>query len=402
VVALGGLSAVPAHAANTAKPRVSPSFLGGSCVQTIERGTALRFDLGIPYEDDALSEDEPDDSRTFQFFALCRDPAPLEELPLWIDDDDVTRAQAVNMTVEDATPEQVMQTSPVWSGPGHDGADGSCVVAMTSEAERMSITCEATREGFTWDGGDAPAGSYVVYGYTYEPADNLWTARGGVVRVVEPGDPDAAGPAVAFSFPLSLVDVSFEGGVVVHGCVEGAEGTTLAIDWATAPMLDDIGDDAWQELPDVELDGGTFAVDFVPPIEAEHKAVFFRARAQDPQGRTFVGYTHDPVVVVRGCAEPSGGQYPSIDSCDVGVEGDWSTQAVNAVDCDGVGTGEVESSGGSEGTATDAGSSDAGTDTDAPTAAGQREGCGCRSAPNGGLLALLALGALRRRRRSRR
>src|SRR5688572_4785025 len=106
------------QAANTAKPRVRPSFLGVQCLQTIERGAALRFDLGIPYEDDALTPDEPTDSRTFQFFALCRDPGPLEDLPPWIDGDDVTRAQEVNAAIEDAGPEEVLLGSTAWDVPG--------------------------------------------------------------------------------------------------------------------------------------------------------------------------------------------------------------------------------------------------------------------------------------------
>jgi hypothetical protein len=397
---VGWLWGSGAQAANTAKPRVSPSFLGGSCVQTIERGSALHFDLGIPYEDAALTPDEPADSRTFQFFALCRDPGPLEELPLWIDGDDVVRAQEVNATIEDPAPNEVLQTAAAWDVPGHDGANGSCVVAMTGEAERMPITCAATTEGFDWDGAAAPVGSYVVYGYTFEPDQNLWTARGGVVRVVEPGAPEDAGPAVAFSFPLSDVDASFEGGVVVKGCIAAAEGTTLSVDWATAPTLDAEGDAAWQALPEPSVEAGVFEVAFVPEPQAEYKAVFFRARAEDPAGRVFVAYTHHPAIVVPGCAEPHGGHFPTIDSCGVGVPGDWSAPPTSAVDCEGTGDDTTADASATDG-ATTADSDDDGTAAvGTGESDGADEGCGCQSGavPRllGLLCVLLAVGSIRR------
>ncbi len=397
VGAASWLLAADVQAANTAKPRVRASFLGVQCVQTIERGAPLRFDVGIPYEDDALTPDEPADSRTFQFFALCRDPGPLEALPPWIDADDVMRAQAVNAAIEDAQPQEILGSSSAWNVPGHGGA-GSCVVPITSEDERMPITCDATREGFAWDGGDAPAGGYVVYGYTYEPAENVWSARGGVVRVVEPGDPDAAGPAVAFDSVLSQVDASLLGGMVVTGCVAGAEGTTVAVDWVTAPRLDDEGDSAWQALPEVEVDAGAFAAAFVPPPEAEFKAVFFRARAEDPQGRTFVAYTHHPVVVVPECAAATGGQYATIDSCGVGAPGDWSVPPVDAVDCEGGGTTSEASTSDGSTSSEDDGNSGTGEVTENDGA----EGCGCGVAGARGLPWMLVPWlALRRRRASR-
>ena len=386
IVAVAWLVATPAFAANTAKPRVSPSFLGGACLTTIEQGTAQRFEIGIPFEDADLTEDEPADSRTFQFFGLCRDPGPLEGLPMWIDQDDVMRAQAANELIEDPDPEDVLASATAWAIPGHEGGD--CVVAMTAAADRMPITCAATRDGFGWDGSNAPPGAYSVYGYTFEPDENIWTGRRGVVRVVPAGGD--AGPAVAFSFPLSGVEASLQGGVTVAGCYAGAEGTTVAVSWALAAPLDEMGDAAWQPVPEVVAEDGVFEAAFAPPPEAEYQAVFFRAVAEDGSGRSFASFTHDPVVIVPACEDASGGHFPSVDACDVGAPGDWSTPAANAVSCDG--SGESGESGGAEtGSTSGASSGGSGTgdgDTD-PPAAGGDDGCGCRGGAEPPGLALL-------------
>ena len=98
LVTLPGL----AHASNTAKPRVPPSFLGSTCVEVIDRAVdpVWRFDVGIPFEDTSLGADEPPDGRTFQFFALCRQPGPLELLPPWISAADAASASMFDPTIE--------------------------------------------------------------------------------------------------------------------------------------------------------------------------------------------------------------------------------------------------------------------------------------------------------------
>ena len=109
-MALGLGGAGTAAASNTGKPRVPPSFLGPGCIETIDRAVdpSWSFDQGIPFEDTALTEDEPPDGRTFQFFALCRQPGPLELLPPWVSADDAVAAAMLDPTIELPAPGELL------------------------------------------------------------------------------------------------------------------------------------------------------------------------------------------------------------------------------------------------------------------------------------------------------
>ena len=368
----------PARAANTSQPRVPPSFLGGSCLTTVDRAVdpVVHFEIGIPLEDTTLTEDEPDDSRTFQFFGLCRAPEPLEVLPSWIDDEDVARAKAKNSAIEPPDPQDVLATS--------DARAPGCVQTINDDAQRLQITCEGTRDGVDWDARGAPPGAYVVWGYTFEPDVNLWTPRPGVVRVID-GTDDSAGPAVAFSFPITKVDATLGKGLTVAGCGGGAEGTTVELAWAAAAQLAELGDAAWEPFADVPLTDETFAVSFYPPPSARYAALFFRARATDPQGRSFTAFTLEEVVVREGCEGPEGGEAVTLDVCGAGTPpadaGDRSAGA-----CEGGDPPDDEGDSSSGAPADETG--------DAPAQAGPGA-AGCRAAPRPGhpavLLLLLAL-----------
>jgi MYXO-CTERM domain-containing protein len=313
-------AAVTAWAGNGARPRVPPSFLDGECIATIDRsqGTPLSLAIGIPFEDVELTADEPPDGRTFQFFAMCREQAPLRSLPTWLDVDDIERARQFDPGIEPPSDDaEILALAPAWATPGHDGVSGSCVREITTKAERMPISCEATASGVDWDAAAAPAGTYVVWGYTFEPPQSLWTRRPGLVRVHD-GDPDALGPAVSLIYPSSDVDVTLEAGVRIEGCALGPEGTTVELAWATAPVLDAGTGDPWTPFADRDAGEGAFEVDFMPPDALLHQAVFFRAVARDPDGRTWTSYTDRPVVVLDGCDVPQGGRTPLVDACGVG------------------------------------------------------------------------------------
>ena len=73
-----------------------------------------------------------------------------------------------------------------------------------------------------------PAGAYAVWGYTYEPAQNLWTPRDGIVRVID-GDASSAGPAVSIAWPLTEVTA---------GLHEGIRVTNAYLHWVRTPMMD--------------------------------------------------------------------------------------------------------------------------------------------------------------------
>ncbi|MEM7157289.1 MAG: hypothetical protein AAF799_30870 [Myxococcota bacterium] len=299
----------PALAANTGRARVPPSFLGASCIETIDRSRdpEWSFDVGIPFESGAPGPDEPADSRTFQFFALCRSPGPLEELPSWVAAADVEAATEADPTLERPPSSEILEHSEAWAG---------CAHAITPVDARMPISCEATAAGEVWDTREVSAGSYVVWGHTYEPAENSWTSRDGVVRVID-GDDASAGPAVSISWPLTEVVAGLDEGITVSGCMAGMAGTAWSLSWVTAAELDARGDDAWEVFAE-GVDQSEFEVVFVPPSSLEYQAVFLRAEARDPQGRSFVAYSPEPVVFLAGCASPEGGHRVSSDLCGVG------------------------------------------------------------------------------------
>lgn len=304
-----------ATAGNAAEPRVPPSFLGGNCLEVIRPGDdPLWLPIGIPLEELDATADEPPGTRSFQFFAVCREPFPGEELPPWIDVADIDAAQLANPEILTPGEALVLSTS-TWAG---------CVRPLTSGQARMPITCEGTAAGLSIDADTLPAGNHVVYGYTYEPDKNVWTPRSGVVRVLDERGESALPPAVAFSFPVSDATASTGLGVTLTGCAAGLPGTTIALAWATASDLIAFGDDAWETfatvpLPDADdATGGAFSVPFEPPAGSEYSVVKFRALAVDPSGASWQAYTRQPLVLEPGCAEPSDGTELVADLCGVG------------------------------------------------------------------------------------
>lgn len=386
----------PAGASNTGKPRVPPSFLGPGCIETVDRSVdpSWVFDVGIPFEDTGLTEDEPPDGRTFQFFALCRQPGPLEALPRWVDADDATVAVEYDPTLELPGPGEALDESAAWAG---------CVQAITPAAERIPITCEATLGGGQWDTTGVPAGAYAIWGYTYEPAQNLWTPRDGVVRVVD-GDDASAGPAVSFSWPLTEVTAGLEAGVRVAGCAAGMPGTTVELSWASASALADQGDAAWASFATLVDPGDPFEATLVPPAEAEYEAVFFRAVATDPQGRSFTAHTRERVVFLAGCDEPVGGARSLPDACGVGSGPPAGPEGPRGGDgCDPGDSGDsgaLDDTGGAGTGTTGPGATETGPAADG--SGGEQGGCGCQGAPaRPSALVLLVLLGLAGDRRAR-
>jgi hypothetical protein len=387
-----------AHAGNAARPRVPPSFLGGQCLVDVDRSAdpVLSMPVGIPFEDIDLTEDEPVDSRTFQFFAMCRELPPLQELPVWIDAEDADRAIVADPSIAPPDPANVLASDPNWS---------ECAHPITAETDRIPISCEATADGAIWDTTDAAAGTYVVWGYTFEPPTNLWTPRPGIVRVHD-GDPDAVGPAVAFTYPTADVNVTLEGGIRLEGCAAGAEGTSIELAWATAKALDAEGDSAWHPFDDRPVDDGVLEIDFMPPDELLYQAVFFRAVATDPQGRSWTTYTSAPAVFLEGCKDPRGGRTPKVDDCGGGVEPEPDGR--NATSCDGTDPepeddGEPDD-GGSTGEPEPEATTGDGEDEDDPAAADDPAtggGCNLGPRPSRWSWACIPLLALLRRRNSR-
>jgi hypothetical protein len=326
-----------AWASNAAAPRVPPSFLGATCMEVVQRDRdpVLHFATGIPFQDTARTDDELPDSRTLQYFALCRGPAAMQGMPPWIDAADIARAAAIDPSVGSPGPSEVLETAAPFAGPGHDGIAGTCVIPIVPSDARIPITCAATEAGIEWDTTGVPAGAYEIWGYTFEPIASLWTPRPGVVRIVDDDDPASGGPAVAWSWPLTEVTAGFDAGVTLTGCAAGSPGTRVLIEWAEAAALDRDPERAFVPLLEIEIDGADeLSIPFRPPAELLYRATFLRATAIDPEGRMFVATTRAPIVWRPGCDPPEGGTVALADACDVPVESGGPPDPSDAGGCE--------------------------------------------------------------------
>lgn len=353
-------------------PRTPALFPPHECLTVVDRTVdpTLTFAVHIPFEDTALTEDELEDSRTFSFFGLCRDPGALEVMPNWIAQDDVDRALAAGIIEEGVG--GVLLDDPAWAT-GHDGAD-TCVQDITGT--RTPIACAAIEDGIAWDTTNARAGNYVIRGYTFAPASNLWTVRSGVVQVND----GAMLPVATLVSPMFDAQRAYiEDGYRVLGCMDGPVGTTVTLQWAST-FSDDLGDDAaWTTF--AELDAADQVIDlrFLMPAETESLGLILRAVARGPDGATWIGQTPGFITVYAGDGtsdDPEVSAPP--DHCMAGGD----------------------TSGGFGDGFSDGDSSSGDTSTSAANDEDGGGGCGCASS-RGSSWALLSIPALRRRRARR-
>lgn len=308
------LAPVAALGSNADKPVVPASFLASTCMVSVDREAAPehRFEIGIPFEDVGMTADEAPGSRRMQFFATCRDRLPHETMPTWITRADALAAAVVDPSVGSPPPDDVLEESPAWRGPGHGGNGTPCVIPINAASDRMPITCEATADGISWDTTGVPPGAYVIWGYTYEGARSVWRRRPGIVRVTSGS---SASPAVAFSSPAAEGQMSEGAGLMLQGCAAGGPDASLTLSWTTRAALAEDPDAAWIEIDRVAA--GDFEVPFVPPESARYEAIVFRAQVDDASGAVFVFHADRHVTALPGCEEPSGGIAAVADGCDV-------------------------------------------------------------------------------------
>jgi hypothetical protein len=274
----------PAAAINGARPRVPPSFYGQECITVIGPGSPLlEVGVTVPYEDIELTDDELPDSRTLGLYAFGRDLPPGQELPNWVLADDVARALEAGV-LEAPPPSDAVLPSSAWTD----------AVFGVVEA-RQPIACDSAGP-WPWDTREVPVGAYVLWGYTFEPPLNLWTPRPGVVRVV---DAEGEGPpAVALQFLDDRLEFGVEQGLRVTGCVSADPGTEVRLAWARAAEPD-----TWTVFDVLQPEDGTFDTVLFPPDDALYEALYVRAEATDPSGRTFTHHARGALVVLAECVE---------------------------------------------------------------------------------------------------
>ncbi|MGH1343767.1 MAG: MYXO-CTERM sorting domain-containing protein [Nannocystales bacterium] len=357
---------------NSQHPRTPVEWDDVTCMEFVDRSVEpnYTFVYGIPLEDTDLTPEEVENSRTHQFFALCRQSSPRESLPTWITTADVE--QALLAYEEFATPPDgdIFELATEWDG---------CWYRINADAERRPITDVAASQPVTWDTSAVPVGVYTLAGYTYEPVFNVWAPRvGGVVRVHDGGDPAANGPAAAITTNEQTPCVGDS--ILLEGCVDALPGTTMTASFA---VDSDTTEPTWVPFAqDVPIDGEAFSVNWVTPQETSGESVLLRVDFIDPNGASYTAYQYEPNIVLPA---ESAGCAPGPSGCEGGFVMDPA--------CETTGAGSTSDSG-----ETDRGIGTAGGAEDGPT----DEGCGCRSPEtlpgSGGVLGLLGLLALRRRR----
>ena len=285
-IALGITLLVPqvVWASNGAGIRTPPIFPQAACITDVDRSEdpVFHLDVGLAREDAIVTDDEPADSRRFQFFLICEDVhRDLLELPNWITvaeaEDALARGSIDAMPPDDDILER------------RDDLRG-CVHPMNDASQRMPITCEATQAGLDFDTRALPVGNYVVRGYTYEPPLNLWSVRRGVVRVYD--DLADAPPSAGLRTP-SLDGMQLRPGSPFP--IQGCAAATCDVELQYASLID-IGDaDAWVTFATVGA--GSFDVPFDPSEDLVGQPLLIRAVA-DPEGpRPWIDHAEGTVLV---------------------------------------------------------------------------------------------------------
>jgi hypothetical protein len=284
-----------AHAGNEAHPRTPVLWPESECGVVIDRDEQpiVHFDYEIPLEDTQLGPDELPDSRTHQFFALCRQRAASELLPNWISVDDVELATMAGLIEPGSVPSSdVLDTSAAWA---------DCFVRITADDDRRPITFAVAEQGFDWNLADAPLGVWQVAGYTFEPPLDLWRARPGFVKVVE--DPDDPAQDLPAAYIASAGTGYFWPDVTeVELCVDVLEPATAIFEWAPfAPEL------VWEEFDrtTIEQDGLLTIVPFGPTLEPPSPGAnvqvegLLRVRVIDALDREYVAHITHSIIFER-------------------------------------------------------------------------------------------------------
>lgn len=362
-VFLLALAPASAAAGNGSKLRTPVIWQPGACITIVDRAVdpVLHLEYTIGREDppdgQPLPAAEVDDSRTHQFFAFTADHADFFFLPNWITDADVAAAAAKYLVnPDDVDVEEVLETNPEWS---------ERFLRITADDDRRPITFETAALGVDWDTSAVPAGTYVVQGYTYEPAFNIYERRPGVVKLIDGGPPEDYAPAVAFESEELLI---YRNSVVMlRGCVDAMDGSVLTAEWS--PLQQEP-----QWLPfvaDLEVENGDLALEFVPPAELVGAQGLLRATVRDPMGREYTTHALQAIEVL---------DQDDPNACSTACGSDTS-----------------------DGTSSDGGTGPGDSSSGAPADQGGAGGCGCTHEPRGGwAMALLPLIlALSRRRAAR-
>ena len=307
------------------------------CFDVVDKAEDPVYEVhyNIPFEDTDVTEDEVENSRRHQFFGICRQFHSQIFLPNWITYTDVDAAVSKNLIDENAvTDEQVIETNAEWD---------NCWFRVNLDEDRRPITNEMASQPVPWDTTDVPVGVYVIWGYTYEPAFNVWTQRQGtVLKVIDGGTPEDIGPGAAIT---TREQTPYKGETIqLEGCVNTAAGSTMSGFYAsTAGASDPDWTPNWTPFIENEpVMGENFTIDFVAPEDVAGETIMMRLDVTDPMDRTYEAHMKENVIVLKGMngdCEETGGDFIGGAGCG-DSDGDSDTDDSNggtATDTDGDG-----------------------------------------------------------------
>jgi hypothetical protein len=312
VVTLGAL-ALPlcltprALALDTLRARVTVDWGDVPCLERVVRSEnpVFHFDWSIEEEVTMVPEDEPPQSRRFQFLAIDRQNAGTS--PDWITEADIAQVHAIDPSFGDPGPEEIWELSPNWPA-------GSWL-RVTPDAERIPITLETAAAGVDWDTSGIPSGAYQLLGYTWDPPINLTRARQGLVKVVDTTD-ELGKPALYIDPWGESAPTAPEGSeLLAQICVDAPSGSTLeAYIAAGNPNARSNEDFEWIAATLRGFEGQAEAMTEVAieipelGVGASFEAHRLRIDITDPEGASYTAIAPQFFNVAAGDGEPPPGE----------------------------------------------------------------------------------------------
>jgi hypothetical protein len=306
-IAVVGLLAVvllPLGAAAHPGPAEPPMFGSPECITVVDKQVMPR--LYVPYGL-AFDDVEPEvdkitlpDSKTHQFFAFRgsvivmlpeyefwpASPSEHSILPLWINHDDLQRADAANgptiapdFRAADIG-QDVLHVRPELAGQW---------LEVSATPARRPITVIQAMLGVYWDLTNVTAGVYQIVSYIFSPPYNAWEPRPGLIKVVDGANNP---PAVALE-PID--DILYAGqGRRLSGCLDTPAGSTLS-SWYRFE-----GSSEWKPwLREHPVSTGPLDLCFVNPDPSVSGMVRLRVAVRAPDGSETFAFSPDVLVQVN-------------------------------------------------------------------------------------------------------
>jgi hypothetical protein len=315
----------PSVAAAHFGPAEPPDFGMPQCITVVDLRTSrelmLPYDLGYDDTEPEFGHIMISDSKTHQFFAFrgavvpalpryyywSFTPGARTNLPLWLDSDDLQRADAAN------DPSIAPDFRAVDIG-------NNLLVARTDVAgqwlevsQKVPITIEQAMKGTRWDLTGVSPGIYQIISYTFSPPFNAWEPRPGVIKIID-GSADA--PALTVD---SIDGMLYAGqGRRITGCVDAPPGSTLSAWYSTESE----SEPEWREWrKDVPVDNGQLDLCFSSPDPQLSGLIRLRIGVKTPQGLETHAHSPDVLVLVStpsacspgdsDCCQPPPAQAPA-------------------------------------------------------------------------------------------